>query len=154
MRKILFICYGNICRSPTAEFLFNYHADKRRLSSVFHSDSAAVGRDNIRSDGSGCGVYPPCARLLKERRGIDCSAKQARLLTAEDYHRYELILVMDRQNHRAALRILGGDPEGKLRYLGDYIGGGEIEDPWYSLEFGKAFDDIERAVVSLLDSLK
>ncbi|MBR6593778.1 MAG: low molecular weight phosphotyrosine protein phosphatase [Clostridia bacterium] len=154
MRNILFICYGNICRSPTAEFLFNYHVQQRHLSSVFHADSAAVGRDNIFSDGSGCGVYPPCALLLRERRGIDCSAKQARLLTAADYDRYEQLLVMDRQNYRAALRILGGDPLGKVRYLGDCIGGGEIEDPWYTLEFGKAFDEIERAVVSLLDSLK
>ncbi len=152
MRNILFICYGNICRSPTAEFLFNDLVRKRGLEGVFLGESAAVGDDNIYPDGSGGGVYHICKRMLADR-GIDCSAKQARLLKRDDYQRYELLLVMDKQNYRAALRILGGDPEGKLKALTEFTDGTEIDDPWYTRDFDKAFCQIEEAVAALLDNL-
>ena len=152
MRNILFICYGNICRSPTAEFLFNDAVKSRGLEKTFLGESAAVGDDNIKPDGSGYGVYPVCKRML-EARGIDCSAKQARLLTKADSDKYELLLVMDKQNYRAALRILGGDPQGKVKPLTEYTGGGEVEDPWYTRNFDKVFAQIEEAVNALLDEL-
>lgn len=152
MRNILFICYGNICRSPTAEFLFKDLVRRRRLDGVFGAASAAVGSDNIYPNGRGGRVYPICARMLGER-GIDCSGKEAMLLTKAHYDEYELLLVMDEQNYRAALRILGGDPLNKVKRLTDYIGGGEIEDPWYTRDFDKAFRDIEAGVTALLDDL-
>ncbi len=152
MRKILFICYGNICRSPTAEFLFNETVGRRGLSSRFLGESAAVADDNIYPDGSGGGVYPVCKRMLAER-GIDCSGKQARLLKKADYDGYELFFVMDKQNLRAAHKIFGGDPQDKLKLLTEYTSGGEIEDPWYTRNFDKVFAQIEEAVNALLDKL-
>ncbi len=132
--------------------MFNDAVKSRGLENTFIGESAAVGDDNIKPDGSGYGVYPVCKRML-EARGIDCSAKQARLLTKADYDKCELLLVMDKQNYRAALRILGGDPQGKVKPLTEYTGGGEVEDPWYTRNFDKVFAQIEEAVNALLDEL-
>lgn len=152
MKNIMFICHGNICRSPTAELLFNHIVKERGLAARFHADSTAVTTDEINSKGIGSPVYPPC-RVLLEAEGIDCSYKRAALLKKEHYGRYDLLVVMDDDNYRRALRILGGDPEGKLKRLADYIGGGEIADPWYTRDFDKAINHIRAGVTALLETL-
>ncbi len=151
MKKILFVCHGNICRSPAAEYIFNDMVKKRKLEGKVTSKSVATSTDEIWGD-RGSPIYPPMAKLLNSH-GIECSEKRAKQLTKADYTEYDLLVLMDENNRRNALRMLGGDPEDKIRLLGDYIGEGEIEDPWYTRNFDKVYDQIERACAAVLDSL-
>ncbi len=114
MLKILFICHGNICRSPMAEFVMKDLAEKAGLSGELFIASAATSAEEL-----GNPVYPPVQRLLAAR-GISCKGKTARQLTREDYGRFDLLVGMDRANLRNMRRICGGDPEGKLRLLLDF----------------------------------
>ena len=152
MKNIMFICHGNICRSPTAELLFNHIVKQRHLENRFHAVSSAVSTDTIYSDGTGSPVYSHC-RVLLEEEGIDCSYKRSVQLKKEDYNKYDLLVLMDADNYRRAIKILGGDPDGKIKYLAEYIGGKEIADPWYTRDFNKAISDIKAGVVALIDSL-
>jgi len=148
MIKILFICHGNICRSPMAEFVMKDLAEKAGISDRFYIESAATSREEIYRDpvsrkDVGSPVYPPARRKLAEH-GIDCGAKTARQLTKDDYSRFDLLVCMDSMNIRNALRILGSDPQGKLRALLDYAGrpGEEVADPWYTGDFEATWQDI------------
>ncbi len=152
MKNIMFICHGNICRSPTAELLFNHIVETRRLEDCFHASSSAVSSETIGRSGKGSPVYPEC-RVLLEAEGIDCSAKRSVQLKKEDYAKYDLFLVMDEDNYLRALSILGGDKDGKVKRLAEYIGGTEIADPWYTRDFDKAIEDIRAGVTALLESL-
>ena len=130
MTKILFICHGNICRSPMAEFVMRELVKKAGLSPQFYIDSAATSREEI-----GNPVYPPAQRKLAEH-GVPCGGHAARQLTGGDYAEYDLLIGMDQANLRNMRRICGGDPEGKLHLLLDYTGSpGDVADPWYTGDF-------------------
>ena len=113
---ILFVCHGNICRSPMAEFAMRDLVRARRLDGRFRIASAATSREEL-----GNPVYPPARRKLAEH-GIACDGHRARQLTQADYDRWDLIVCMDRNNIRNALHITGGDPEHKIVLLLDYAG--------------------------------
>lgn len=114
MTKILFICHGNICRSPMAEFVMKDLVRQAGLEGQFHIESAAISTEEI-----GNPVYPPARRKLAEH-GISCEGKRARQLTNGDYGQYDLLIGMDRANLRNMHRICGGDFAGKLHLLMDY----------------------------------
>ena len=149
MTNILFICHGNICRSPTAEFILKEMVKKAGLERNFHIESAATTYEEI-----GNPVYPPAKKLL-EAHGIDCSGKTARHMTKNDYDTFDLVIYMDGENRDDLRRFTCGDPEEKLHNLLDYAGriGEEVYDPWYSRNFQRAWDDIEAGCRGLLDWL-
>ena len=148
MYRILFVCHGNICRSPMAEFIFKKLAQDAGLSSRFTVASAAVSDEEIVC-GVGNPVYPPARRELL-RHGIDPGDKRAAQLKKEDYDKWDLFAVMDDSNLRRAERIFGADPENKVRLLSSFTDGKEIADPWYTGDFGTAYRDIERGCKALL----
>ena len=153
MVKILFLCWGNICRSPMAEFIFNDMANKRGADDRFHADSAAVSSEEI-INGVGNPVYPPARKILNEH-GISCGEKRAVMMRKEDYGKYDRLICMDRKNIRTALRILGSDPDHKLSLLLDHTErrGEEVADPWYTGDYKEAWDDIYEGCEGLLDLL-
>lgn len=152
MTKILFVCHGNICRSPMAEFIFKDLVRKCGRAEEFEVASCATSREEI-WNGVGNPVYPP-AREELAKHGIGCAGKRAVQLTKADYNHYDLLIGMDENNIRNMMRILGADPEGKVRKLMDYTGrGGDVADPWYSDRFDIAYRDIEEGCKALLEHL-
>lgn len=152
MVKILFVCHGNICRSPMAEFIFKDLVRKCGRAEEFEVASCATSREEI-WNGVGNPVYPP-AREELAKHGIGCAGKRAVQLTKADYNHYDLLIGMDENNIRNMMRILGADPEGKVRKLMDYTGrGGDVADPWYSDRFDIAYRDIEEGCKALLEHL-
>ena len=149
MKKILFVCHGNICRSPMAEFVMKDLVEKAGLEEAFHIESAACTREEI-----GNPVYPPARRKLAEH-GIGCEGKTARQMRYPDYERYDLIIGMDRENLEDMRRICLGDPEGKIHLLMDYSGRpGDVADPWYTRDFEATWRDVEEGCRRLLELLK
>lgn len=149
MTKILFICHGNICRSPMAEFVMKDLVKKAGLESQFHIESAATSTEEI-----GNQVYPPARRKLAEH-GIDCNGKTARQLTSADYDRFDLLVGMDRANLRNMYRICGGDRHNKLRLLMDYTDHPkDVADPWYTDDFETTWRDISAGCKGLLEQLR
>ncbi|SCI23153.1 Low molecular weight protein-tyrosine-phosphatase yfkJ [uncultured Flavonifractor sp.] len=146
MYRILFVCHGNICRSPMAEFIMRDLVTHAGLGGKFHIDSAATSREEL-----GNPVYPPARRKLAEH-GISCAGKTARQLTQEDYSQYDLLIGMDRTNLRNMSYILGGDPEEKLHLLLEFAGrsGEGIADPWYTGDFESTFRDVLAGCKGLL----
>ena len=148
MIKILFVCHGNICRSPMAEFVMKDLAAKAGAGEQFVIDSAATSTEEI-----GNPVYPPARRELAAH-GITCTGHAARQLTRADYGRYDLLIGMDSANIRNMLRIFGGDSTGKVHKLMDYTPrGGDVADPWYSERFDVAYRDIYEGCTALLDAI-
>ena len=150
MYRILFVCHGNICRSPMGEFILKDLAAKAGLADRFHIESAATSTEEI-----GNPVYPPARRKLAQH-GIDCAGKTARQLTADDYGRFDLLLGMDRANIRNMTHICGGDPQGKIHLLMEYAGhpGREVADPWYTGDFDAAWDDVLAGCQGLLRKIE
>lgn len=142
MIKILFVCHGNICRSPMAEFVMKDLVARRGLSDCFEIASAATSSEEIWR-GVGNPVYGP-AREELAKHGIDCSGKRAVQLTKQDYAYYDYLLCADSSNVRNALRITGPDTEGKIRLLLDYTDwpGASIADPWYYGNFDATYRDV------------
>lgn len=137
IKKILFVCHGNICRSPMAEFVMKHLVEQAGLSHLFHIESAATSTEEI-----GNSVYPPARRKLAEH-GISCSGKTARQMTRDDYHRFDLLIGMDQMNIRNMTRICGGDPDHKIKLLMDYTHRpGEVADPWYTGDFEATWQDV------------
>lgn len=136
MKRILFVCHGNICRSPMAEFVMKDLVEKAGLSDEFYIESAATSTEEI-----GNSVYPPARRKLAEH-GISCAGKTARQLRASDYDRFDLLVGMDEWNIRNMNRMLGGDPKGKICKLLDFTNRpGDVADPWYTDNFDATWRD-------------
>ncbi len=152
MTKILFVCHGNICRSPMAEFIFRDLAEKRGLSHRFTVSSCATSTEEIHR-GVGNPVYPPAAAELA-RHGISCKGKRAVQLQKEDYGKYDLLVGMDSANIRNMHRMLSGDPDGKIHKLLTFAGEDrDVADPWYSDRFDIAWRDIYAGCAALLEKL-
>ena len=149
MTKILFVCHGNICRSPMAEYVMKDLVKEAGLEDCFAIASAATSTEEI-----GNGVYPPARRKLQEH-GISCDGHAARQLRRSDYQTYDLLVGMDRANLRNMLRICGGDPEGKISLLLDHTSRkGEVADPWYTGDFEATLQDVLESCRELLEQLK
>lgn len=148
MIRILFVCLGNICRSPMAEFIFKDLAAKAGRGAEFEAASAGTSSEEY-----GNPVYPPARRKLTEH-GIACAGKTARQLTRADYDRYDLLIGMESRHLAAMRRICGGDPAGKMHRLLDYTAcPADIADPWYTGDFDTAWNDIESGCRALLGQL-
>ena len=148
MIKILFVCHGNICRSPMAEFVMKDLVRKAGLESEFYIESAATSTEEL-----GNPVYPPARRELAAH-GIGCEGKRARQMRLKDYEEFDLLIGMDFANIRNMMRIAGGDPEEKIKLLLDYAGRhDEVADPWYTRNFKETWNDVTQGCQALLASL-
>ena len=148
MTKILFVCHGDICRSPMAEFVLKDMVKKVGREREFRIESAATSTEEI-----GNPVYPLARRKLAEH-GIRCDGKTARQLREEDYWRFDWLIGMDRANIRNMQRICRGDPEGKIRLLMDGTDRpGDVADPWYTGDFEATWRDVEEGCRALLRAL-
>ena len=140
MIKILFVCHGNICRSPMGEFILKDLAAKAGASNRFEIASAAVRREELGND-----IYPPAWREL-QKHGIACAGHRARQITMADYHHFDRIYYMDRSNARYLSRMLPADPD-KIRPLLSR----DVADPWYTEDFEAAWDDILEGCQKILE---
>ncbi len=149
MIRILFICHGNICRSPMAEFVMKDLVAKAGLSEHFYIESAATSTEEIGNE-----VYPPAKRKLAEHH-ISCKGKTARQMTRGDYDHFDLLIGMDTWNIRNMNRICGNDPQGKIHLLMDYTHRpGDVADPWYTGNFEATWQDVLEGCTALLELLK
>ena len=147
MIKILFVCHGNICRSPMAEFVMKKLVKDARLSDKFEIESAATSTEEI-----GNPVYPPAKRKLAEH-GIGCAGKTARQINVGDYKKFDLLIGMDSANIRNMTRICGGDPENKIKLLLNYAGlNRDVADPWYTGDFDATWNDVLKGCSALLEN--
>ena len=148
MLRILFVCHGNICRSPMAEFVLKDMVKQEGREKDFLIESAATSTEEI-----GNSVYPPARKKLAEH-GIGCEGKTARQMRASDYRRFDLLIGMDRANLRNMQRICGGDPDGKIHLLLDYTDRpGDVADPWYTGDFDATWRDVEEGCRGLLNTI-
>lgn len=148
MYRILFLCHGNICRSPMAECIFQDLLNRRGLADRFCADSAAVS-----SEETGSPIYPPARRTLLAH-GVLLTEHRARTMRREDYGRWDLLVGMDESNLRNIRRIAGGDPLGKVRRLLDGTDRPrDVADPWYTGDFEAAYADIDAGCRALLEAL-
>lgn len=148
MIKILFVCHGNICRSPMAEFVMKDLVNKKGISDQFEIASAATSTEEI-----GNPVYPPAKRKLKEH-GISCEGKTARQMTKADYTYYDYIIAMDRFNLRNMTRFVGNDPNNKVSLMMSFTNHPkDVVDPWYTGDFDATWDDVYEGCVGILKKL-
>ena len=146
--RILFVCHGNICRSPMAEFVMRDLVRRRGLAGSFSIASAATHDDEI-----GSPVHPG-TRAVLEAQGIDCSGKRARQLLNSDYEKYDLLIGMDHANLRSMYQICGGDFADKMHLLMDFTNRpGEVADPWYTGDFDTTWRDVEEGCQGLLQKI-
>ena len=147
--KILFVCHGNICRSPMAEFIFKRIISERDPHGNYVIESRATSSEEL-----GNSVYPPAKRILSSH-GIECCGKVAVQLSRLDYEKYDLIIGMDSANIRNMHRLFGSDPDGKIKKLMDYTKRpGDVDDPWYSGNFELAYRDILEGCEALFEIIK
>ena len=152
MKKVMFVCWGNICRSPMAEFVFKKMVEERHLSFRFDAASCAISSEEI-WNGRGNPVYPPAKRKLAEH-GISCEGKRARQMTKRDYQYYDLLICMDNWNLRNMRKFVGSDLDGKVHLLMEYTDRpGEVSDPWYTGDFDETWNDVSEGCAGLLDFL-
>lgn len=148
MIKILFVCHGNICRSPMAEFVMKDLVNKKGMADQFEIASAATSTEEI-----GNPVYPPAKRKLKEH-GISCVGKTARQMTKADYAYFDYIIAMDRFNLRNMTRFVGNDPDNKVSLLMDFTSQPkDVADPWYTGDFDETWNDVYEGCVGILKKL-
>ena len=148
MTKILFICHGNICRSPMAEFVMKDLVTKAGKRGAFEIASAAVSREEL-----GNPVYPPAKRKLLEH-SIRCDGHAARQMTRADYDKFDYIIGMDSSNLRGMQRICGGDPEPKFSLLMEHTNRpGDVADPWYTGDFEATWRDVYEGCTALLKEI-
>lgn len=148
MIKIMFICHGNICRSPMAEFIFKDMIRKIGREKEFAVASSATSDEEI-WNGIGNPVYPP-AKAELAKHGISCEGKRAVQLKKSDYDNYDMFLCMDSRNIDNAIRIFGSDPDNKVIRL---LSSKDVSDPWYTDKFDVAYNDILEGCRQLLESL-
>lgn len=147
--RILFICHGNICRSPMAEFIFKEMVKKEGLEGRFYVESAAVSTEEI-----GNPIYPPAKRCLNAHGIPYDTSKTARQITRADYDRFDLIIYMDRMNLRWLRYIIPDDPQNKVKLMMSYTGRDrDVADPWYTGDFETTFRDITEASRMLLKDI-
>ena len=147
--RLLFVCHGNICRSPMAEFVMKALAAKAGLAERLEIASAATSTEEI-----GNPVYPPAQRKLAEH-GIGCAGKTARQMTRRDYEAYDYLIAMDRNNLRNMQRFVGSDPAGKVSLLMDHTARpGDVADPWYTGDCAATWRDVAEGCAALLEELK
>ncbi|MCR4823230.1 MAG: low molecular weight phosphotyrosine protein phosphatase [Treponema sp.] len=148
MHRILFICHGNICRSPMAEMVMKDMVKKAGLEKDFYIDSAATDYDEI-----GNGMHRGTRSILTQK-GIPYTDHRARLVTPDDYNDFDLLIIMDEENQRHLKRRVGEDSEKKVHYLLEYAGlNRDVADPWYTGNFDETWDDISLGTRKLLDFL-
>lgn len=149
MKKILFVCHGNICRSPMAACVLGYLARERGMAGRLHIGSAATSAEEL-----GNPIYPPARRTL-EKHGVPPDGHRAVQLAAADYDRYDYLIGMDSRNLANMLRILGADPQNKVCRLLDFTDRpGDIADPWYTGDFEAAFQAVWAGCEGLLAALE
>ncbi len=154
MKKIMFVCHGNICRSPMAEFVMKSLAQKACAGAELHIESSATSREEI-----GNSIYPPAAHTLS-MHGIGSDGHRARQFTVTDYNDYDMVIVMEDYNKRNLLRLIGCDCGNKFWKLLDFVtgephpfSGADISDPWYHGNFDKTYKEIEQGCKGLLKYL-
>ncbi len=151
--KLLFVCHGNICRSPMAEFIFLNKIKKLNLESYFYVESKATSDEEIYL-GRGNPIYPPVQEILTKHHIPFSKEKRACKLLKEDYDKFDYILAMDKNNLRNMLKIFNNDNEHKVKLLLEYISLNEdISDPWYTRDFERTYLDITRGIDGLIDYL-
>ncbi len=149
MIRVLFVCHGNICRSPMAEFIMKDIVKKAGLDEKIEISSVAATQDEI-----GNNMYPPAKRKLEEM-GIPYTRRAARLFTSADYEKYDVIIGMDEENREDLLHLTQGDPKKKLKQLMDFTDTPkEVADPWYTGNFNETYEDILRGTTGLLQALR
>ena len=152
MHRIMFVCHGNICRSPMAEFILKDMVKEQGRENDFYISSSATSTEEIFA-GIGNPVYPPAKEELK-KHGLSCGDKRAVQLKKSDYDKYDLFLCMDENNVKNAIRIFGRDDAKKVKKLLSYTSESrDVIDPWYSGNFKVAYDDIFKGCEALLNSL-
>lgn len=148
MIKVLFLCHGNICRSPMAEFVMRDMVKKAGMEDRFLIASAATSTEEI-----GNPVHYGTREKLRQA-GISCKGKTARKMTFQDYETYDLLIAMDRYNIRNMRRIVRDDPDGKIHMLMEYTGSNrDIADPWYTGNFDETYADVVEGCAALLKEL-
>ena len=148
MIKILFICHGNICRSPMAEFVMKDLVKKAGRTHDFYIESAAVSAEEL-----GNPVYPPARRELAAH-GISCAGKTARQMTRADYDRFDFLVCMDQSNLRRMERICGGDPARKMSLLLSHADrSDDVADPWYTGDFSATWRDVLAGCAAFLEKI-
>lgn len=153
MINVMFVCHGNICRSPMAEFVLKDMVKKAGLEDQFEIASAATSSEEC-WNGIGNPVYPPARRKMAEH-GINCDGKRARQMNRGDYTHYDMLIGMDSANLRNMNRICGGDPDGKFSKMLDYAGrGGDVADPWYTGNFDATWRDVNDGCKGLLAHIR
>ena len=139
--NIIFVCHGNICRSPMAEYIMKY------LLEDYHTEGVYVSSAGVSSEENGNDIYPPAKRILRAK-GIPFSSHRAHRITDAEFSENDLVIALDSSNYRNLVRRFGNNP--KIRMLLDR----DVDDPWYTDDFEKAFDDIFRGCKNLLSGLK
>ena len=146
--NVLFVCYGNICRSPMGEFILKDLVKKEGVEDRFYIESAGTSREEL-----GNPVYYAAREKLNENE-IDCSGKVARQIKPDDYEKFDYILGMESSNVKAMYRAFGSDNEGKIHRLLDYTNTpGDIEDPWYTRNFDKVYEQIYSGCKAFLETM-
>lgn len=152
MVKIMFVCHGNICRSPMAEFVLKKMVSDKGCENDFFITSSATSTEEIWGS-VGNPVYPP-AKAVLESHGIDPSGKRAVQLKMSDYDKYDLLIGMDSANIRNMHRMLDGDRDNKIHKLMEYTGSSaDVFDPWYTRDFDRCYKDIYAGCEALLNTL-
>ena len=153
MYRIMFVCHGNICRSPMAEFIFKDLLNKSGYADRFYVSSSATSTEEI-YDGIGNPVYPKARKEL-EKHGVFCGNRRAVQLKKGDYGNYDIFVGMDSANIVNMYKIFGGDPDKKIHKLMSFTNSSaDVADPWYSDRFDRAFEDIYKGCRALLNHLQ
>ena len=153
MIKVLFLCHGNICRSPMAEFILKDMVKKRGMEDQFYIESCATSTEEI-WNGVGNPVYPPAKRELA-KHGISCDGKRARQVTKADYDKFDYLICMDNNNMRNIKWIIPSDPQNKISKLMNFAGSdADVADPWYTGDFEITYKDIVRGCEGLIEFLE